>query len=388
MATAVSSAVREAKPSSKPAARRSFYRPELDTLRFFAFLVVFMAHTLWNPADYFVGRHVPLWAAKILAGVTCAGSFGVDLFFVLSAYLITELLVREKEQRGALDVRSFYIRRMLRIWPLYYFFVTLSIFVPFLNPGHAFSLRYILPFLLLAGNWSTVVFGPLHTAVFPLWSVSIEEQFYLLWPPIVARLSRRKIVFTAAGMILLATLARVVALLLHAKGWQVWQNTVARLDPIATGILLAVLLRGRTPNFTRGLRFALFACGVLLVALTGYFVASWGESAPWAGTLVAFPVVAVSCAAIVFASIGVGVRVRSLEYLGKISYGLYVYHYLCILIAERFLHANGVVHLYMCLREVIALGLTVLISAVSYAFLETPFLNLKRKFTHIRSRPV
>jgi peptidoglycan/LPS O-acetylase OafA/YrhL len=307
---------------------------------------------------------------------------------VLSAYLITELLVREKENRGSLDVKSFYVRRILRIWPLYYFFVTLGIFIPFLNPGHGFSLGYILPFLLLAGNWSTVFLGPLHTAVAPLWSVSVEEQFYLLWPPIVAKLSLRRIVYAAAGMLVMATVARVVAVSMHAKLWQIWQNTFARLDPIAAGILLAVALRGRTPKLSRALRLGVFACGISLIAVTGYFVSSWGDIPPRAGTLVGLPVAAASCAAIVFACIGAGIRVRFLEYLGKISYGLYVYHYLCILITERFLSAYGVVHFYLCLREGIALGLTILVAAVSYALLETPFLNLKRRFTHVSSRPV
>ena len=231
-------------------------------------------------------------------------------------------------------------------------------------------------------------FGPIHTAVFPLWSVSIEEQFYLLWPPIVAKLSRRNIMFTAAGMLVVGTITRLAAVLLHAKGWQVWQNTFARLDPIATGILLAVLLGGRNPKITGRQRLALFASGLFFIILTGHFVASWGEGTPALGTLLGYPVVAVSCAVIVYASIGVGIRSRALEYLGKISYGLYVYHYMCILIAERFLHSNGIEHLYMLLREVISLGLTVGVAAVSYALLEKPFLNLKRRFTHIHSRPV
>ena len=118
-----------------------------------------------------------------------------------------------------MDVKSFYIRRILRIWPLYYFLFPLAAFVPFLNPVHAFTLRYFLPFLLLSGNWSTIIFGPPLSAALPLWSVSVEEQFYLLWPPMVARLSRRNIVFTALGMILLANASRVVVLLLHGMGW-------------------------------------------------------------------------------------------------------------------------------------------------------------------------
>lgn len=372
---------------AKPPVRTSFYRPELDVIRFFAFLSVFVYHTLYYPLDHFVGRNVPMWFAKVQVGISRGGAYGVDLFFVLSAYLITELLIREKEERGSLDVKSFYIRRILRIWPLYYFFVPLAAFVPFLNPNNAFTLRYLLPFLLLAGNWSTIIFGPPLSAALPLWSVSVEEQFYLLWPPIVARLSRRNIVFTALGMIVLGNATRVVILLLHGMGWSVWANTLARLDPMAAGILLAVLLRGRPPTIGCRLRFTLIACGVICIGWIGHLAAPWGYGLPWLGTLVSYPIVAVACAAIVFAAIGIGVRLRPLEYLGKISYGLYVYHQMCIWITDRILRVrNGVLH--MCLREVVAFAITVGVSAISYAVLEKPFLRLKRKFAYVDSRPV
>src|SRR5437660_1432973 len=95
-----------------------FYRPELDCLRFFAFFAVFVYHTLSGEPAYYAARHVPL--ATLLASAASAGRFGVDLFFLLSAFLITELLVREQEQFGKLDLRSFYLRRILRIWPLYF----------------------------------------------------------------------------------------------------------------------------------------------------------------------------------------------------------------------------------------------------------------------------
>jgi peptidoglycan/LPS O-acetylase OafA/YrhL len=367
--------------------KTAFYRPELDVVRFFAFLAVFVYHTAYYPADYFVTRHVPLWLAQIVVSVSRAGAYGVDLFFVLSAYLITELLLREKEERGRLDVKSFYIRRMLRIWPLYYFFIALAAFVPLLNPAGQFNFRYIIPFLLLAGNWSTIAFGPPQSAALPLWSVSVEEQFYLLWPPIVARLSRRNIIRAAVVMIVLANLARVLVLLLHGGGWDVWVNTIARLDPMAAGILLAVLLKGRAPQIAPALRFAAIVAGVISIAVTGYFAAPWGYALPWRGTLISYPVVAAASTAIVLASIGMSVRIGILEYLGKISYGLYVYHTACIWITDRFLHIrNGLTH--MCVREVVALVLTIGISALSYALIEKPFLNLKRRFTYVHSRPV
>jgi peptidoglycan/LPS O-acetylase OafA/YrhL len=380
-------AVAVAVHTANTARKTAFYRPELDVVRFFAFLAVFVYHTAYYPVDYFVTRHVPAWLAQIVVSVSRAGAYGVDLFFVLSAYLITELLLREKEQHGQLDVKSFYIRRMLRIWPLYYFFIALAAFVPILNPAGQFNFRYIIPFLLLAGNWSTIAFGPPQSAALPLWSVSVEEQFYLLWPPIVARLSRRNIIRAAVVMIVVANLARVLVLLLHGGGWDVWVNTIARLDPMAAGILLAVLLKGRAPKIAPALRVTAITLGVVSIALTGYFAAPWGYGLPWRGTLISYPVVAAGSTAIVLASIGMSVRMGMLEYLGKISYGLYVYHTACIWITDRFLHIrNGLAH--MCVREVVALGLTVGIAALSYGLIEKPFLNLKRRFTYVHSRPV
>jgi peptidoglycan/LPS O-acetylase OafA/YrhL len=133
------------------ASRSSFYRPELDALRFFAFLAVFRFH-FSAAIDRYVEQGGSHWIGRANS-VTHAGVYGVDLFFVLSAYLITELLLREKRQFGHLDVRAFYVRRILRIWPLYFFAIGLALFPPF-NRLHGFTWRYAGAFLLLAGNWS------------------------------------------------------------------------------------------------------------------------------------------------------------------------------------------------------------------------------------------
>src|SRR5258706_246045 len=105
-------------PPPSAVEKSSFYRPELDVLRFFAFFAVFLFH-FSHPADFYVEHGVPRWMATAGNSLMHAGVFGVDLFFVLSAYLITELLLREKSEFGTLDVRAFYLRRMLRTWLLY-----------------------------------------------------------------------------------------------------------------------------------------------------------------------------------------------------------------------------------------------------------------------------
>ncbi len=130
---------------------------------------------------------MPLLLANVLAGIGATGAFGVSLFFVLSSYLITELLLREKDLIGTLDVRSFYIRRILRIWPLYFAFLALAVILQWIVPGQHVTLRAGMWFSLLAGNWFIVFHGFPSSVIFPLWSVSIEEQFYITWPAIVRR---------------------------------------------------------------------------------------------------------------------------------------------------------------------------------------------------------
>ena len=385
---AISSALQR---SVGPVAAR-FYRPELDVLRFFAFFSVFFYHIAMFPAAFFAKHHLPASLGVFENSVAEAGAFGVDLFFALSAYLITELLLREKEQRGDVDVPAFYTRRILRIWPLYFAFIALVALVPALNPRHVLGLRYIIPFSLLVGNWACVVFGfPAQSIAAPLWSVCIEEQFYLLWPPVVRHLTRRNILYSAIAMLALANLARVVAVLFHAQYPKIWCNTLTRLDPIALGIIVAVVLGGVAPSFHPAVRAGLLVCGVSSLVLVG-----WGADltrlAPlrWQATMLGYPVVAIGCTLILLAVLGSRWRWTgsgSLRYLGKISYGLYVYHMLGIWIADHLL-IGGSSLLRGGARFVLALGLTILLSAVSYQFLESPFLRLKRQFTYVPSRPI
>lgn len=365
----------------------SFYRPELDVLRFFAFLGVYQVHT-------YAGAHAaeggPRWVA-FANRLNYAGSFGVDLFFVLSAYLITELLLREKRQFGKLNVQAFYLRRILRIWPLYFFAIGLGL-IPLFNPARAFTWRYVTAFLMLAGNWSIVAWGwPAHTIIRPLWTVSIEEQFYLLWPPIVRKISVNKLAFVAIAMLVLASVMRAVMVAIHAGQFSVFCNTLCRLDPIALGILVAVVLRGRIPNFSIGTRLGMLLGGTLPVVLVANF---WNLTSPetleWVPNLLGFPIIALSCTLILLATLGISVRPHGvLVYLGRISYGLYVYHALAVFITKSFLVRDPITHFrWLVFRASLGLAITVLLASLSYALLEKPFLNLKKRFELVGSRPV
>src|ERR1700756_1323364 len=171
-----------------------FYRPELDALRFGAFACVFLTHavpSVRSSAETLVHRSVSVWVQ--LLGE--AGNFGVCLFFVLSAYLITEIMRRESISYGTLSIGRFYLRRVLRIWPLYLGVVLTVALVGLAVPTLHMSKTQLLAYLLFAGNWYLIL-SPGGTNVLSwLWSISVEEQFYIAWPLIDKLAGKRAILW-------------------------------------------------------------------------------------------------------------------------------------------------------------------------------------------------
>src|SRR4029077_18657363 len=238
-------------PTGKSSA---FYHPELDVLRFWAFLMVFACHAS-SRLDF--PTRIPAALQRL---VFRAGACGVDLFFCLSAYLITEILLRERRIKGSLDVRSFYVRRILRIWPLYFVFLAFTIVVaPIFMKIESLSWPQAIMFLSLVGNWAYLL-GPVHSSVGILWSVSIEEQFYLTWPLLIKRhaLNLRQICIV---LLLTATLYRAFLVSRHSTYDSFWMGTFSRIDAICLGALIALWLDGRTPNLSRFSRVWLIVGG-------------------------------------------------------------------------------------------------------------------------------
>jgi len=384
MASVTTSATRN-DPGAK---RERFYRPELDCLRFFAFFAVFIYHTIGRDAAYFSARGIPF--GSLIESAASAGRFGVDLFFLLSAYLITELLLREQEQCGKLDLRLFYARRILRIWPLYFLGLLIGVLLPLVDSSQYFPLKYAVSFVFMAGNllplFSNLRFL-VRSVMWALWSVSLEEQFYLLWPAVISRAGqRRRLLYFAGGFLIVATLARQF-LLGYARAQHsevlIASNTLTRLDPLALGIVAAVLLWKKQNPLSELLRVSfLFAGGGLWLA-AGHFY-----SQARIFVFLGFPTIALGASLIFLATLGSPLAPQWLRYLGKISYGLYVFHMLAIHLSLKLW--GGYVHNLQSFVAswCLSLLLTVAMAAASYKYFESPFLRLKERFTRIESRPV
>src|SRR5580658_910926 len=364
---------------------RRFYQPELDGLRFYAFLGVFVCHSLPFEPAFYARFQLPvpwLWGA-----IAKSGAAGVDLFFALSAFLITSILLRERQQTGAISLRRFYLRRILRIWPLYFLLIAVAVLLSHTMASQHLPWYYVAGYLLFVGNWVHAVFGKPESICSPLWTVSIEEQFYLIWPVLMKLLTRRGMIVAGIVTFLLATVSRLGFMIAGWSGGFIYYGSISRCDSLALGILLA-LFADRLPRPTRGARRLLLAAG-----LTGWIVSSaWLNAQPgpvdmrmvWGRFIVSL-----SAGAILYACLDSRsqlVRGRWVVRLGKISYGLYMLHVTAILIALNLLHP--IWGWQLLAAKGLGFVITVLLALASYRWIESPFLRLKDRFATVLSRPV
>jgi peptidoglycan/LPS O-acetylase OafA/YrhL len=190
-------------------------------------------------------------------------------------------------------------------------------------------------------------------------------------------------------LLAVATLARIYLGVNHRLESPVWCNTFVQLDPIALGILLAVLLKGDVPRFSRLARAALLAAGITGMALGSVYFGIKNDPLTTMRIVLGYPSVAIGGALVLLSVLRNGGRPghRALVYLGRISYGLYVFHVLGLLISDYLVHDQTAGLLRYAMRVAVALAATIAMSAISYRWLETPFLRLKQRFTHVLSRP-
>ena len=394
MAT-VETLIQSPEPFSPPAAVECtrFYRPELDVLRFAAFLSVFFCHLLpADPPPQVRGLSSVIWNS-ILA-VRDAGNFGVCIFFLLSSYLITELLRRERLETNATHIRSFYMRRVLRIWPLY--FVVLAVFVVggTLRPSIHMQPVRVLTYALLVGNWYMVIYpltsGPLRH----LWSISVEEQFYITWPFLI-KVGGMRCIKTASLALLPASYLTIFFASIYQSHLDVtiWLNSLVQFQFFALGALLAIYLSGGSLYLSRYSRAVMLLAGMALwLAASGVFGIKRAGFTPHPTAMCAgYASAALGSVLIFLAVLGVasGRLPRSLVYLGKISYGLYVFQEMGLSLSHFFRQAVGLAShtpLLFLLNATLSLAITIVLAMLSYKYLEYPFLQLKRRFTFVESR--
>jgi peptidoglycan/LPS O-acetylase OafA/YrhL len=353
------------------------YMPTIDGLRGIAILLV-----LWYHAP-FLFREVTALPENIFWRMSTAGWIGVDLFFVISGFLITGILLRNTMD-GSLQ--AFWYRRGLRILPLaILYLLLLQLNVIFHDPlGILTSFEAWSAYLFYMGNVHIALSGWQPLVIMILWSLAVEEQFYLLWPVLVHHISRRHLLILAGLIIGLSPLARSIVDAFYGYP-AVYVLTLCRLDVLSAGAVLALLLSSEEWSLTTSIwcrKLAFPAMAFVLVTFLAPFSPSFASTHPTYFTLFGYTWIALALAILVGVSVRCEGLIQSilshtaLTFIGKRCYGFYLWHVVIAAVVTKFLSA---ISWNLSLYGRIAMWsicLSLVVTA-SWYFFERPILNLK-----------
>jgi len=332
-------------------------------------------HIMYSPHDWFDAPSLP----DIIGRLFINGTEAVHLFFVLSGFLITYLMLVERERTGTVSVRKFYVRRVLRIWPLYFTIILIvGVLVPlivpnFKNPLSNPTLAVLL--VLFQGNIAFILFFP-YPPLEHLWTIAIEEQFYLLIPHIGKRAPSLTKMFISIIVFWWALMAitewwrpdKFLTVLIHSL----------RYDTIAIGGLFACAYYYKHPILKWIYHPVVGAAAVGLVVFMAFFMEDKPELIYTSFTCVVFGVLLLN----------VSTNERFvlkldhpwLETGGNLSYSVYLYHPILLLIWYSWFYTRLDYTVYQITVYPVIIISTFILSWLSYRYFETPFLRLKDRF--------
>lgn len=367
--------------------------PQLDGVRGVAILMVLVAHF-----SNFGAHDRTFGLDRLYYFFAESGAFGVDLFFVLSGFLITGILLDTKH-RTRHYFRNFYVRRVLRIFPLYYGFLAFMVFgLPVLarlmhhpDAGMTDNLKRIQwMFWLYVSNFGDVLGIDVNgTAVGAFWSLAVEEQFYLVWPLVVYLCAPKTLARVCVILVVLALLIRIG---FSIAGLRWWMFTFARMDSLAIGALGAIVVR------QPGVRWpspGTIWTVVAVMSVLAFVVMPALPQTAWTPLVESWRVLCFSVAfgLLILLSVmrrggrwlGALLSSRVLVFFGTYSYGLYVVHSLIRATLIRWWPPTKVGGSYLPWQAgfaCVGMALCILVALASYHLYEKRFLNLKRFFVH------
>jgi len=357
----------------------------LDEIRALAALLVLVSHVeLYKARD----KLPSLFDSSLNYFVKSSGKNGVYIFFCLSGFLITSLLYKEYEHAGTVSIKNFLIRRLLRIWPLYYFVMILSFFVlpPLINSFFEIqgNGRYYHLVNTIHDSWtekliyyfsflSNLALKQNHVVAFASqsWSVSAEEQFYLIWPFLLVSLRYKFFISSILLMIFSYFLKDIAAIF---SGNSLFRSFVTCLD--FTYISIGCLAGAIFTKFRSRVEGLLNIPVTKLILFILAFYCLFNDVSKYIKGIIFITAIIAN-----IPESRLNLRSKMLSYFGKMSYGIYMYHSIVVFSVFHFIGYDvlkwpfGNLYLYALI-----IGITVMLSAISYQFLELPFLRLKHRF--------
>lgn len=314
-------------------------------------------------------------------GLPIPGDLGVSAFFVLSGFLITWLLLSEHHTTGTISLRNFYSRRVLRIFPAYYFFIAVSLVIDYVR-GHFWDRALLLSGFLYVVNYFNATHGHPATSIAHAWSLGIEEQFYVLWPLVLLALARRDrvsaLVILTVAIVAVAAWRSYVYLGLHSGPAYPYNAFDTRFDNLAVGCFLA--LCASQPWFLRFVGTVAWSAllpivTLVLLILSRTAIDSYHYSIGFTVDAVLVVVLLVQLMLLHRHPLWSWLQNPVVRYLGIISYPLYLWHAWGLGVGQRLhmLPAAG--------QFIVGVAVCVALASGSYYAIEKPFLSLKKRFS-------
>lgn len=354
----------------------------LDSLRTIAFFSTFLAHAFWTESEQI--RNSDLF--EFVVQFRQIFSFGVPFFFVLSGFLITYLILREQEHHNGFNLTNFYMRRILRIWPVY-FVVLLVGFVLFplmkaaVDGGVYAETANPWMYIAFLSNFDQIIQHelPMGVGLGPTWSVAVEEQFYLIWPIFLILFKRSKFITPILITIIVSIILSLVFKLPS-------KHTVLCSIYLATGGIFGYLMFYKKPLVDRVVHFLNKIFPLVIGLLIGLMFVS--TKIDYSGYVLLVLSISVVMGLIIIQQCSDEKyqirKIPFLERVGKYTYGLYLYHVICNFIINTLLleimNTDESITLVVIVRPILSLALSGIISYLSYNYFEKKFLSLKSRF--------
>ncbi len=369
------------------------YFPYLDVVRFIVAFMIIIYHSYMAWRGNF--GEIGFLSAQTYTTLTPFGKLvntflknfeiGVDIFFLLSGFLITYILIKEKENFGKIDVFKFIVRRTLRIWPLYFFIIAIS---PLLVSNISGEGPNYLANIFFVGNFNTI---RTTTWTYPFayfWSICIEEHFYLVWPFIIMLIPNKHLLKIFIGLIMFSIGFRIYSAMTIEYYWfTLYLHTFARMDVLVLGAIGAYFYAKKpfVIKLNRFLRYLIWI--VLIVVLSTESTVSWDNV-----FLAGFKkYLFMGLVSVILLDYNFNNKFKHVvkpnsifHYFGKVSYGIYMYGNIILGIIVNKILAWGINNLWIYI--IIVTVTSLVIPAISYEVFEKQILKLKKRFTVIQTR--
>jgi len=363
--------------------KKNIYFEQLDVLRFFSAFLVLVLH-VFDKANYIHGWPGIFYNANGSEKFSLAlfktfvnnCAYGVDIFFLISGFLITYLLLVEKSRLGKINIKQFYLRRIFRIWPLYFLIIFLGpLFTYYFGENRPIYWKH----LLFIGNFSLIKEGWVSANVSHLWSICIEEHFYLVWPLLVNFLSPKKFfnsIVLALGFVICYKM--YLAYSTNPDKWMyLYLSTFSRCDTLLLGAIAGYIYHYKpfevnislTPRIVVYSIFILYLMIDNISQIDNFFEAVFKRF--FYCVIVLFWVLNYLFNPNAILSFKKGI----FNYLGKASYSFYMWHPLVLVIVLFGMNLFNIIGIYICF--IVTFVLSIIVSLISFEYFEKPFLKIK-----------